>query len=308
MVNDAPTTLRGRRRECEALDSVLDDARAGQSRVLVLRGEAGIGKSALLDYVGARASACRVARTTGVESEMAFAFAGLHRICAPMLDNLDSLPGPQRDALGTIFGLTRGPAAGPVPRRPRRPRPAHRRRRRFSARVPRRRRAVARPLLGAHPGVRRPPPRCRPRRDGVRGARAHGGAAADRATRTAHRRARRRGRSRPPRLGDDRPARPARTRPRHRRVARQPARPAGAAPRDVSGGARARLRIARPTTHGEPHRAGLPAPAPARARRHPATPARRRRRAPRRRHAAMARRRPPRHRPEGGDPGRGLWA
>jgi hypothetical protein len=95
--------------ECEALDSVLDAVRVGQSRVLVLRGEAGIGKSALLDYVDEGASACRVTRTTGVESEMAFAFAGLHRVCAPMLENLDALPGPQRDALGTIFGLTAGP-------------------------------------------------------------------------------------------------------------------------------------------------------------------------------------------------------
>ena len=109
MNDDSKQTLRGRRRECEALHTLLHDALAGQSRVLVLRGEAGIGKSALLDYVGARASECRVARTTGVESEMAFAYAGLHGICAPMLGNLDSLPGPQRDALGTIFGLTTGP-------------------------------------------------------------------------------------------------------------------------------------------------------------------------------------------------------
>jgi DNA-binding CsgD family transcriptional regulator len=101
--------LRGRRRECEILDSVLEDARAGRSRVLVLRGEAGIGKSALLEHIGERASVCRITRTTGVESEMAFAFAGLHRVCAPLLDNLDKLPAPQRDALGTVFGLTPGP-------------------------------------------------------------------------------------------------------------------------------------------------------------------------------------------------------
>lgn len=101
--------LRGRQRECATLDRLLADARGGRSAVLVLRGEAGIGKSVLLEHVGRQASDCRVTRTTGVESEMAFAFAGLHRVCAPMLANLDRLPGPQRDALRTIFGLTSGP-------------------------------------------------------------------------------------------------------------------------------------------------------------------------------------------------------
>jgi DNA-binding CsgD family transcriptional regulator len=111
--HSAEHALRGRRRECETLDRVVEDAQAGQSRVLVLRGEAGIGKSALLERVRERASVCRVARTTGVESEMAFAYAGLHRVCLPMLDNLDNLPGPQRDALGTVFGLTSGPPPEP---------------------------------------------------------------------------------------------------------------------------------------------------------------------------------------------------
>jgi DNA-binding CsgD family transcriptional regulator len=102
--------LRGRHRECGALDGLVEDAHAGRSRVLVLRGEAGIGKSSLLDHVAERAGpACRLARTTGAESETAFAFAGLHRLCAPMLEHLDRLPEPQRDALGTVFGLAPGP-------------------------------------------------------------------------------------------------------------------------------------------------------------------------------------------------------
>ena len=77
--------LRGRRLECEALDRLLAGVRAGQSQVLVLRGEAGVGKTALLDYVQERSSGCRVARAAGVESEMELAFAGLHQLCAPML-------------------------------------------------------------------------------------------------------------------------------------------------------------------------------------------------------------------------------
>jgi len=103
--------LRGRRSECAALDRVLEDVRAQQSRVLVLRGEAGIGKTALLDYLLAAASGCRIARAAGAESEMELAFAGLHQLCAPMLSELDHLPGPQRDALGTAFGLSAGAAA-----------------------------------------------------------------------------------------------------------------------------------------------------------------------------------------------------
>jgi predicted ATPase len=74
--------LRGRRTECAALDQLLAEARAGQSRVLVLRGEAGVGKTALLDYVHEQASGFRVARASGVESEMELAFAGLHQLCS----------------------------------------------------------------------------------------------------------------------------------------------------------------------------------------------------------------------------------
>ena len=80
--------------------------RSGQSRVLVLRGEAGTGKTALLEYLLERASGCRIARAAGVESEMELAFSGLHQLCAPMLDRLGHLPGPQGDALGTAFGLS----------------------------------------------------------------------------------------------------------------------------------------------------------------------------------------------------------
>jgi DNA-binding CsgD family transcriptional regulator len=100
--------LRGRRDECEVLDRQLQRVRAGQSAVQVLRGEAGVGKTALLDYVAEHASECRVARVAGVESEMELAFAGLHQLCVPMLDGLGALPGPQRDALRVAFGMHDG--------------------------------------------------------------------------------------------------------------------------------------------------------------------------------------------------------
>jgi DNA-binding CsgD family transcriptional regulator len=79
--------------------------------VLVIRGDPGVGKSAMLEYVAGKATACLVARASGVQSEMELAFAGLHQLCAPMLDRLERLPAPQRDALGTAFGLTGGAAA-----------------------------------------------------------------------------------------------------------------------------------------------------------------------------------------------------
>jgi DNA-binding CsgD family transcriptional regulator/tetratricopeptide (TPR) repeat protein len=100
-----------RRRECAALDRLLATVHEGRSGVLVLRGEAGIGKTALLDHAVETASAFRVARGTGVESEMELTYAGLHRLCGPeMLHRLDRLPGPQGDALGSAFGLTAGAA------------------------------------------------------------------------------------------------------------------------------------------------------------------------------------------------------
>ena len=102
--------LIGRRAECETLDRLLTDALAGRSRVVVLRGEAGVGKSALLAYVSGRAHRSHIAKAAGIESEMELAYSGLHQLCAPMLDHLDRLPDPQRNALATVFGLTAGPA------------------------------------------------------------------------------------------------------------------------------------------------------------------------------------------------------
>jgi hypothetical protein len=99
-----------RHREREALDRLLGAVREGRSGVLVLRGEAGIGKTALLDHAVETASGCRTARVTGVESEMELSFAGVHQLCAQMLHRLDHLPGPQRDALSAAFGLTAGAA------------------------------------------------------------------------------------------------------------------------------------------------------------------------------------------------------
>jgi DNA-binding CsgD family transcriptional regulator len=108
----APALL-GRRRECRTVDQLLESVRAGRSQVLIVRGESGVGKSALLEYLSERASGCRLARATGVESEMTLAYAGLHQICGPLLDLRERLPGPQRDALATAFGLRAGPAPDP---------------------------------------------------------------------------------------------------------------------------------------------------------------------------------------------------
>jgi DNA-binding CsgD family transcriptional regulator len=92
------------------LDRLLADALAGRSQVTVLRGEAGVGKSALLGYVSGRVAGWHVARAVGVESELELAYAGLHQLCAPMLDHLGRLPVPQRDALATVFGRSTGAA------------------------------------------------------------------------------------------------------------------------------------------------------------------------------------------------------
>src|SRR5690349_10764704 len=88
---EAAVTLLGRRAECEALDALLADALAGRSRVLVLRGEPGVGKSALLDYAAERSDGFRVAKAVGVESEMELPYSGLHQLCAPVLDHLGAL-------------------------------------------------------------------------------------------------------------------------------------------------------------------------------------------------------------------------
>ena len=109
------TGLMDRRSERDVLDRLVDAVRAGESRALVVRGDPGVGKTVLLDHLAGRASGsgCRVARAAGVQSEMELAFAGLHQLCAPMLDRAERMPVPQRDALRTAFGL----AAGPPPDR-----------------------------------------------------------------------------------------------------------------------------------------------------------------------------------------------
>jgi DNA-binding CsgD family transcriptional regulator len=100
--------LRGRRAECARLDHVVSGVRSGEGQVLIVRGEAGIGKSALLEYLAGRADACRVLRASGVESEMELPFAGLHQLCLPLLPLTDRLAAPQRAALEVAFGLSGG--------------------------------------------------------------------------------------------------------------------------------------------------------------------------------------------------------
>src|SRR3954470_15559918 len=100
--------LHGRRDECAVLERLLEGARVGHSGVLVLKGEPGVGKTALLEYAVGSASDLRWIRAAGVESEMELAFAALHQLCVPLLDRLDRLPGPQHDALTTAFGLSEG--------------------------------------------------------------------------------------------------------------------------------------------------------------------------------------------------------
>ncbi|MEU6422858.1 helix-turn-helix transcriptional regulator [Streptomyces spiralis] len=100
--------LVGRHRECAALDDLLAGLREGGSRVLVVRGEAGIGKSVLLEYVAAQASRVKVTWAHGIEADMELPYASLHQLCAPFLDELDELPEPQRDALRVAFGMAAG--------------------------------------------------------------------------------------------------------------------------------------------------------------------------------------------------------
>jgi predicted ATPase len=96
--------------ERAVLSQLLDAARAGLSGVLVVCGVPGVGKTALLEFAIESAAGLRVARVAGVEPEMELAFAALQQLCAPMLDGLERLPGPQRDALGVAFGLQAGEA------------------------------------------------------------------------------------------------------------------------------------------------------------------------------------------------------
>ncbi len=111
MIRARPAELTNRYSERAAFDRLIEAVRAGESRALVVRGEPGVGKTALLDYLSARAAAARfrVARAAGVQTEMTLAFAGLHQLCAPMLDHLHRLPPPQHDALRTAFGISAGP-------------------------------------------------------------------------------------------------------------------------------------------------------------------------------------------------------
>jgi predicted ATPase len=102
------TTLAGRRSERDVLNRLIDAVGAGESRALVLRGEPGVGKTALLEYVVEQASGFRVVRGAGVQSEMELAYAGLHQLLTSMLDRLDGLPAPQSEALRTAFGLASG--------------------------------------------------------------------------------------------------------------------------------------------------------------------------------------------------------
>ena len=107
-VRGSPAGLLGREREVETLTRLVNGAQRGQSGALVVWGEPGIGKTALVDHVVESVSGYRVFRAAGVESEMELPYAGLQQLCGPVLDRMDELPGPQREALGKIFGLCRG--------------------------------------------------------------------------------------------------------------------------------------------------------------------------------------------------------
>ncbi|MGW1037636.1 helix-turn-helix transcriptional regulator [Streptomyces antibioticus] len=108
MASSPPPILIGRQHECAVLDQLLTDLREGNPRVRVIRGEAGIGKSVLLEYAADQASRVTVTRTRGYEADMELPYASLHQLCAPFLAEVEALPGPQRDALRVAFGMTSG--------------------------------------------------------------------------------------------------------------------------------------------------------------------------------------------------------
>jgi DNA-binding CsgD family transcriptional regulator len=110
MAVQRPPAFLGRSGERDVLDRLLETVRGGKSAVLVIRGEPGIGKTALVRYAFEQADGFRVAQIAGVEAEMELPFAGLHRLCAPMLGQLDALPDPQQNALRVSFGLSSGDA------------------------------------------------------------------------------------------------------------------------------------------------------------------------------------------------------
>jgi DNA-binding CsgD family transcriptional regulator len=109
-----PPAFLGRMSERGLLDRLLADAQGGRSGVLVIRGDPGIGKTALLRYVARQAAGFRVAQATGVQAEMELPFAGIHQLCAPMLGRLDQLPGPQGNALRVALSLTSGDVPEPL--------------------------------------------------------------------------------------------------------------------------------------------------------------------------------------------------
>src|SRR5829696_7591777 len=110
MAADRQASLLGRAAECQVLGHLLEDARAERCAVLVIRGEAGVGKTAMLDYCARQAEGFRVARIAGVESEMELPFAALHQLCAPLLSRLAAVPEPQQVALRVALGLSSGDA------------------------------------------------------------------------------------------------------------------------------------------------------------------------------------------------------
>ena len=137
------SSLYGRRRECGLLDGLVERVRDGRGAALVLWGDPGVGKTALLDYAVDSAADLQVVRAAGVEAEAELAFAALCQLCRPLLGLLGQLPGPQRAALRTVFGLEAGPGTGSLPGRLGGARPAVRGGRRAPADVRRRRRARA---------------------------------------------------------------------------------------------------------------------------------------------------------------------
>ena len=147
----------GRATECAVLDQLIAAVRTGESRVLVVHGAPGIGKSALLDYTALSATDLRVLRADGVESEMELAFATLHQLCAPLLDGLKDLPAPQRDALETVFGTRAGNPAAALPGRAGGAEPPVGRLEGASRALRGRGHAMDGPGLGAGPRLRRPP-------------------------------------------------------------------------------------------------------------------------------------------------------
>src|SRR3954469_10160759 len=108
MVGTLGSGFVGRTTEREVLDGLLARVREGESEALVIRGEAGIGKSALLRYAARQASGFQVAQLTGVEAEMELPFAGVHQLCTAIPDRIEALPAPQRQALATALGLVGG--------------------------------------------------------------------------------------------------------------------------------------------------------------------------------------------------------